>query len=135
MVRPHRSVGHASQEKGSIMAVFIDPVEAVRKTFLAGVGAVATGAEKSQQVIDDLVKKGQLTVEQGKSLNEELTRKVKDTINDRDDQVLRSKLQNMTEEERAAYAKKVADMAADIDSKATKVDVEVEDADDEAEGE
>lgn len=110
------------------MAVFVDPVEAVRKTFLAGVGAVATGAEKSQQLVDDLVKKGQLTVEQGKSLNEELTRKVKATINDRDDQVLRSKLQNMTEEERAAYAKKVADIAADIDAKGTKVDVEVEDA-------
>ena len=56
------------------MAVF-DPMDIVRKTFLAGVGAVATGAEKSQELVGDLVKKGELTVAQGKALNEELTRK------------------------------------------------------------
>ena len=43
--------------------------DGLRKVFLAGVGALATTVEKSQEIVDDLVKKGELTVEQGKALN------------------------------------------------------------------
>lgn len=50
--------------------------DGLRKVFLAGVGALATTVEKSQEIVDDLVKKGELTVEQGKALNAELKRKV-----------------------------------------------------------
>ena len=49
--------------------------DGLHKVFLAGVGALATTAEKSQEIVDDLVKKGELTVEQGKALNTELKRK------------------------------------------------------------
>lgn len=42
----------------------------LKKVILAGIGAVATTAEKSKDVLDDMVKKGELTVEQGKVLNE-----------------------------------------------------------------
>ncbi|MDD5799661.1 MAG: hypothetical protein PUD09_03300 [Coriobacteriales bacterium] len=108
----------------------LDPVDVIRKTFLAGVGAVATGAEKSQELVNDLVRKGELTVEQGKTLNEELTRKASSAIYDTQDALLRGKMESMTPDERAAYAKKVADMAADIDSKAKTVHVDVEDASD-----
>ena len=104
--------------------------EGVRKFFLVGVGAVAKGAEKSQQIIDELVKKGELTVEQGKTLNEELTRKATKAAASTQDNILRARLENMTTEERAAYAQKVADFAAEIDSRATTVEVEVEEADD-----
>ena len=48
--------------------------EGLRKVFLAGVGALATTVEKGQEIVDDLVKKGELTVEQGKALNTELKR-------------------------------------------------------------
>lgn len=48
--------------------------EGLRKVFLAGVGAIAVTVEKGQEVIDDLVRKGELTVEQGKALNTELKR-------------------------------------------------------------
>ena len=41
--------------------------DGLRKVFLAGVGALATTVEKSQEIVDDLVKKGELTVEQGKA--------------------------------------------------------------------
>ena len=34
--------------------------------------------EKSQEIVDDLVKKGELTVEQGKALNAELKHKVQE---------------------------------------------------------
>ena len=50
--------------------------DGLRKVFLAGVGALATTVEKSQEIVDDLVKKGELTVEQGKALNAELKHKV-----------------------------------------------------------
>lgn len=105
--------------------------EGIRKIFLFGVGAVATGAEKTQQVFDDWAKKGERIVEQGKELNEELTNKATKTANEAQDTLLRVHLENMTSEERAAYAKKVADMAADIDDKATTVDAEVEVVEDE----
>ena len=45
----------------------IDLGSGVRKMFLLGVGAVATTAEKGTQVINDLVEKGELTVQQGKA--------------------------------------------------------------------
>ena len=50
--------------------------DGLRKVFLAGVGALATTVEKSQEIVDDLVKKGELTGEQGKALNAGLKHKV-----------------------------------------------------------
>lgn len=44
----------------------------MKKVFLAGVGAVASTVEAGQKVIDKLVEKGELTIQQGKVLNEEL---------------------------------------------------------------
>ena len=54
--------------------------EDVKKVLLAGIGAAALTAEKSKDVIDELVKKGELTVEQGKALNEELKHNIKKTV-------------------------------------------------------
>lgn len=48
--------------------------DGLHKVLLAGIGALATGVEKSQEIIDSLVKKGELTVEQGRILNTELKR-------------------------------------------------------------
>lgn len=56
--------------------------ENVKKLLLAGVGAVAVTAEKSKEILDDLVEKGELTVEQGKVLNEELKHNIKQTVRD-----------------------------------------------------
>lgn len=69
--------------------------EAARTAFLAGVGAVAFGAEKTTEFVDTLVKKGELTVDQGKDLNRELTQKAKDTVNEAQDTVLRARLATM----------------------------------------
>lgn len=48
----------------------------LKNILLAGIGAVAVTAEKSQALLDELVKKGELTVDQGKVLNEELRHNV-----------------------------------------------------------
>lgn len=54
--------------------------EDMKRIFLAGVGAVATTAEKSKEMVDELVKKGEITVEQGKVLNEELKRDIQEKV-------------------------------------------------------
>ena len=59
----------------------MDITEGIRKIFLAGVGAVATTGEAAKSLIDTLVEKGELTVEQGKALNEELKKSAKEKMN------------------------------------------------------
>lgn len=56
--------------------------EGLRKIVLAGIGALATTYEKSSEIVDELVKKGEITVEQGKALNTELKRKVSEVVDD-----------------------------------------------------
>ena len=68
----------------------IDIMGGLNKAFLATVGAVAITAEKSQQAVEDLVKKGELTVQQGKSLNQELSRKAKEAARETTDGALRT---------------------------------------------
>ena len=55
--------------------------DSMKKILLAGIGAAATTAEKSKEILDDLVKKGELTVEQGKVLNQELKHNIKSKHN------------------------------------------------------
>ncbi len=54
--------------------------ESVKKLILAGIGTVAVTAEKSKEILDELVRKGELTVEQGKVLNQELKHNIKETV-------------------------------------------------------
>lgn len=54
----------------------------LEKIILAGIGAVASTAEKSKELLDELVKKGELTVEQGKTINEELKHNIKATFDE-----------------------------------------------------
>lgn len=105
--------------------------EGLRKIFLVGVGAVATGAEKSKDIIDELVKKGELTVDQGKQLNSELSRKLGDAANDTKDALLRAQLSAMSPKGRAAYLKHLNDIAKDLDGEGsgTVVDSEAVDVD------
>ncbi len=110
------------------MSGFDNITDGFHKLFLVSVGAVATTAEKSQEVVDDLVKKGEITVEQGKTLNRELVRKAKEVMDDTSDSAMRDFLSSMTPEERAAYAEKVSKMAADIDAEAAEVETEEETA-------
>lgn len=54
-----------------------------KKLLLAGIGVAATTAEKSKEILDDMVEKGELTVEQGKALNEELKHNIKKTVKEK----------------------------------------------------
>ncbi len=90
--------------------------EDLKEVLLAGIGAVAVTAEKTQQIVDKLIKKGEITVEQGKVLNEELKHKAKAKMKE---SISKSKLaveavidnlDKMSEEEIAALKAKLADL-------------------------
>ena len=51
----------------------------LRKLLLAGIGAAAIAKEKGGEVLELLSKRGEVTVEQGKVLNEELKRNLVET--------------------------------------------------------
>lgn len=55
----------------------------LKKVLLAGIGAVAVTGEKSKELLNEMVKKGELTVEQGKALNEELKHDIKSTVKEK----------------------------------------------------
>lgn len=54
--------------------------DTIKKILLAGIGTVAVTADKSKEILDELVRKGELTVEQGKVLNQELKHNIKETV-------------------------------------------------------
>ena len=84
--------------------------DSMKKILLAGIGAAATTAEKSKEILDDLVKKGELTVEQGKVLNEELKHNVKQTFQKDEEKDPQDVLKGMTPEQIAALKDAIAQM-------------------------
>ena len=75
--------------------------DGLKKFLLVGIGAAAVTVEKSQQIVEELVKKGEITVEQGKELNKELQHNVKKTLDARktDGESLEEKIAKMGADE------------------------------------
>jgi polyhydroxyalkanoate synthesis regulator phasin len=99
--------------------------DGLKKFLLAGIGAAAVTVEKSQQIIDELVKKGEITVEQGKELNKELQHNVKKTFDARkaEAETLEEKIAKMGADELEAL-KKVIHSAEDAATKAKETAAE-----------
>lgn len=55
-----------------------------KRTILAGIGSLAMTYDKANKLVNELVEKGQLTVNQGKELNEELKRTIEKNKADKD---------------------------------------------------
>ncbi len=83
-----------------------------KNIFLAGIGALAYTGEKGKEIIDQLVEKGEITLEQGKELNEELKRSAAASAKDVRESALEARMKMMTPEERADFAAKAAEFAA-----------------------
>ncbi len=49
-----------------------------RNIILAGIGSAAYSYEKAHRIVDDMVSKGKLTIDEGKDLSEELKRTLDD---------------------------------------------------------
>lgn len=98
--------------------------EEMKKIVLIGIGAVASTAECSQQLVEKLVKKGELTVEQGKVLNEELKHNIKDVFSTdsktsstaETESDLLEKARQLNPEQRAELQRKLAEMESSIES-------------------
>lgn len=83
-----------------------DVKDTFKKIMLAGVGAVAVGTEKAEAVIDELAKRGEITVEQGKIINEELKRKV----SEKKQSGHKIDVSRLTSEERAELLKQLREL-------------------------
>lgn len=110
--------------------------DGLKKILLAGIGTVAVTAEKSKEVLDEMVKRGELTVEQGKVLNQELKHNIKDTVKKnvnvsvkpQSPEELEELLDKMTPEQIQALKSKLAQMdEADVDEEAEESFFEDED--------
>lgn len=113
--------------------------EGIKKLLLAGIGTAAVTAEKSKEVLNELVKKGELTVEQGKVLNQELKHNIKEsvkknvnvTLKPSNPDELKEVLGKMTPDQLAALKEQISKMQAkDVDAEET---VEEEEEAEEAE--
>ena len=83
-----------------------------KNIFLAGIGALAFTGEKGKEIIDQLVEKGELTLDQGRELNEELQRKAGEATTNIRESALEARMRMMTPEERDDFAAKAAEFAA-----------------------
>ncbi|AAK78021.1 polyhydroxyalkanoate synthesis regulator phasin [Clostridium acetobutylicum] len=53
-------------------------IDELKKVLLAGLGSAAYTYEKGSKLIDEMVKKGKLTLEEGKELSQELKKSIKE---------------------------------------------------------
>lgn len=112
--------------------------EGLKKILLVGIGTVAVTAEKSKEILDELVKKGELTVEQGKVLNQELKHNIKSTVKTAADSVKESAARKNDQEELKATISKLtpeqlAAVKAQIESMQAEAAKEKEEASEAAE--
>ena len=85
--------------------------ETFQNIFLAGVGALSIGGEKAKAVIDDLVERGQVTVDQGRKINEELKHKAEEGAGKLREESIRAYVRSLSPEERVAFAEQMAQIA------------------------
>ena len=112
--------------------------EGLKKILLVGIGTAAVTAEKSKEILDELVKKGELTVEQGKVLNKELKHNIKSTVKTAADSVKESAARKNDQEELKATISKLtpeqlAAVKAQIESMQAEAAKEKEEASEAAE--
>ena len=93
--------------------------ENIKKILLAGIGAVATTTEKSKELLDEMVKKGELTVEQGKVLNEELKHNIRQTMKEKVNVSLKP---NSPEELQEMIGKMTPEQLADLKEAIAKME-------------
>ncbi|MBQ9069654.1 MAG: hypothetical protein IJ131_11490 [Eggerthellaceae bacterium] len=87
--------------------------DGVKNIFLAGIGAMAFTAEKGKELVDQLVEKGEITVDQGRQLNEELKRKTDESTSGLREGALETTMRMMTPEDREAFAAAASKFAAE----------------------
>ena len=85
--------------------------------FLAGIGAVAIGAEKGKELVDQLVARGEMTVEQGKQINTELKHRASNLESSIRRDTIEARMSVMSPDERVEFANIVREMADTANAK------------------
>ena len=100
--------------------------DGIKTIILAGVGAVAYSAEKGQEIIGELVKKGEITVEQGKDLSSDLQRSFKESMGKRgiDIDEISERVSKMSSEELAKIKEQLANAEKLVSERLKKVEEE-----------
>lgn len=96
----------------------------LKKVLLAGIGALATTVEKSKDIVDGLVKKGEITVEQGKALNEELKHDIKEQKEEKESAVYAADIYGKLEHLNAQDLAKMKEKLAELEQKQKNCDCE-----------
>ena len=63
-------------------------MDELKKVLLAGIGSIAYTYEKSAKVVEELVDKGRISVDEGKELSQELKRTFKDKSEEFNEKVM-----------------------------------------------
>ena len=85
--------------------------------FLAGIGAVAIGAEKGKELVDQLVARGEMTVEQGKQINTELKHRASNLESSIRRDTIEARMSMMSPDERVEFVNIVREMADTANAK------------------
>ena len=101
--------------------------EGIKNIILAGIGVMAYTGEKGKEIVDQLVEKGEITLDQGRELNEELRRKADDATKGVREGALEAAMKAMTPDERNAFAAKAAEFAKAQNEEAAKAEAAAED--------
>lgn len=82
----------------------------LRKILAAGVGAADIGYEKLGAFVDECIKRGEVTVEKGRALNEELKHRCKDAMSSDSERKASIDLEKLSDSERAELLEKLLAM-------------------------
>lgn len=93
--------------------IIMDVKDGIKSILLAGIGAAALAAEKTGEIADTLVTRGEQAVEQGKALNQELKHRVSEKMAEKKD--ISAFVRNLTEEEREQLKKELSDTGKEKD--------------------
>lgn len=98
-----------------------------KKIMLAGIGSAAYTYEKASDLVSEFVKKGKLTVTEGKELSEELKRNIKNKVNlNKDD---KKETTSLTKEDMKAVLKEMnfatKEDLSDLSTRLTKLENQV----------
>ncbi|MCY6485857.1 phasin family protein [Clostridium aestuarii] len=72
-------------------------VDEIKNIFLAGIGSAAYTYEKASKLVDELVAKGKLTIDEGKDISQELRRNFKDKAKETSDKIIPLTKEDMKE--------------------------------------
>lgn len=94
----------------------------IRKLLLAGLGAAVEGKEKGGKLLDELAEKGEVALEHGKVLNEELKHNIRKTISGGEGkQDILEALKNMDADQLAALKETIAGLEKETKAAAEEI--------------